>query len=185
MILEIKKAVEILKNGGIILYPTDTVWGIGCDATNVIAVKKVFKIKKRKSEKALICLIRDLNMLKDYVIKLPDGIEKIINDPIPTTIVYQNPQGVAHNLIAEDNSLAFRIPQNEFCQKLISEFGKPIVSTSANISLSKTPFKYSEITSTILEGVDHVVNLFKEKKCSLPSRIFKMGVNGKLQVIRK
>jgi L-threonylcarbamoyladenylate synthase len=185
MNFEIKNAVKVLNNGGLILYPTDTVWGIGCDATNPEAVKKIFKIKKRKSKNALICLVSNINMLKDYITKIPKGYESLITDPVPTTIIYNNPIGVAHNLVARDNTLGIRIPNHEFCNRLITEFSKPIVSTSANISQNKTPSIYSEISSTILEGVDHVVNLQKEKTSSLPSRIFKIDIKGKLQIIRE
>ena len=185
MDFEIKNAVKVLNSGGLILYPTDTVWGIGCDATNPEAVRKIFKIKKRKSENALICLVSNINMLKNYITKIPKGYELLISDPTPTTIIFNNPIGIAHNLIAKDNSLGIRIPNHEFCYKLISEFSKPIVSTSANISQKKTPLLYSEIASTILEGVDHVVNLQKEKLSNLPSRIFKINIKGELQIIRE
>tara|TARA_B100001769_G_C22023913_1_gene550195 strand:- start:516 stop:1070 length:555 start_codon:yes stop_codon:yes gene_type:complete len=181
---ELKKAVKVLKNGGTILYPTDTVWGIGCDATNFEAVKKIFKIKNRISEKALICLVQDIKMLKKYVSGVTQDIELLINDPTPTTIIYNNPQNIAENIIAKDNTLAIRIPKHKFSNELITEFGKPIVSSSANLSGNKTPVFFSEITSSILEGVDHVVNLEKEKSGNKPSRIFKID-DGKILTIRK
>jgi len=185
MRFEIESAVKALNNGGLILYPTDTVWGIGCDATNYDAVEKIFEIKNRKSNNALICLVQNINMLRNYIFELPKEIESLINEPKPTTIIYSNPKGVAHNLIHEDNTLGIRIPNHEFCYKLLGEFGKPIVSTSANISQSPTPSKYSEITTTILEGVDHIVNLQKEEISSSPSRIYKIDEKGKLQKIRE
>ena len=185
MINEIINAVKVLSSGGLILYPTDTVWGIGCDATNHEAVEKIYKIKKRKKENALICLVSNIDMLKIYVPSIPKRYESLINDKTPTTVIYSNPLGVANNLLAKDNSLGIRIPNHKFCNQLISEFKKPIVSTSANISQHKTPSKYSEIASTILEGVDHVVNLQKEKISSLPSRIFKINIKGDLQKIRE
>ena len=185
MNFEIKSAVKVLNSGGLILYPTDTVWGIGCDATNSEAVKKIFKIKKRKAENALICLVSNIYMLKNYITKIPKRYESLITGPKPTTIIYNDPIGIAHNLLARDNSLGIRIPNHEFCFRLITEFSKPIVSTSANISQNKTPSIYSEIASTILEGVDHVVNLQKEKLSNLPSRIFKINIKGELQIIRE
>ncbi|MDG2372490.1 MAG: L-threonylcarbamoyladenylate synthase [Flavobacteriaceae bacterium] len=185
MIDEVENAIKVLKNGGVILYPTDTVWGIGCDATNVEAVKNIFKIKKRTSEKALICLVHDIKMLKTYVSKVPEEIKPLISDPTPTTIIYNNPENIAENLVARDNTLAIRIPKHEFSNRLIAKFGRPIVSTSANISGSQTPTIFSEITNSILEGVDHVVNLEKEKKGSIPSRIFKIDGDGKILTIRK
>jgi len=127
MKFEIESAIKVLNNGGLILYPTDTVWGIGCDATNPNAVKKVFKIKKRKSKNALICLVQNINMLRNYIIEIPKEIELLINESRATTIIYSNPKGIAHNLIANDNSLGIRIPNHEFCHKLIAKFGKPIV----------------------------------------------------------
>ena len=184
MICEIRSAIQVLNNGGLILYPTDTVCGIGCDASNSNAVKKILEIKKRKVENTLICLVSDMSMLKNYISKIPKGVESLIKDSTPTTIIYSDSKGFAPNLIAKDNTIGIRIPNHEFCNKLITEFSKPIVSTSANISQNKTPLKYSEISPTILEGVDHVVNLQKEKKSSLPSRIFKIDITGKLKIIR-
>ena len=186
MIQEIKKAVNVLNNGGVILYPTDTVWGIGCDARNSIAINKIYKIKNRKSEKTLICLMEDIKMLKKHILNIPKEAELLINGPIPATIIYDNPKNISKILIADDNTLAVRIPEHEFCNKLLSIFGKPIVSTSANLSGQETPLSFSEITKSILEGVDHVVNLQKEKKAlNMPSKIFKVGSNGEILTIRK
>ena len=185
MIKEIKKAVNILNGGGVILYPTDTVWGIGCDATNSKAIKKIFKIKNRKSEKTLICLMQDIKMLKEHILYIPKEAESLINSTIPTTIIYNNPKNISKILIAKDNTLAVRIPKNEFCYNLLSNFGKPIVSTSANISGNETPSGFSEITNSILEGVDHVVNLQKEKTETMPSKIYKIESNGEIVTIRK
>ena len=185
MISEIKKTIEVLKRGGLILYPTDTVWGIGCDATNTDAVKNIYKIKNRPSEKALICLVEDIRMLKKYISKIPKEINHLINDPTPTTIIYNDPKNIVKNLVGSDNPLAIRIPRHLFSQRLIAEYGKPIVSTSANINKNETPKVFSEISSSILEGVDHVVNLEKEKIGIMPSRIFKIGDNGKILTIRK
>lgn len=185
MISEIKKTIKVLKRGGLILYPTDTVWGIGCDATNTDAVKNIYKIKNRPSEKALICLVEDIKMLKKYISNIPKEINHLINNPTPTTIIYNDPKNIAKNLVGSDNTIAIRIPRHLFSQRLIAEYGKPIVSTSANINKNETPKVFSEISSSILEGVDHVVNLQKETTTSVPSKIYKIEDNGVLVIIRE
>ena len=182
---EIKKAIKVLNSGGIILYPTDTIWGIGCDATNSSAIKKIFKIKNRKSDKSLICLMKDLKMLRKYVSNIPRKAELLINKTNPTTIIYKNPKIIPKILVTKENTLAIRIPNHEFCNQLIANMGKPIVSTSANISGDETPLCFSEIKNSILEGVDHVVNLQKEKTTSMPSTIYKIEDNGEFVIIRK
>ncbi len=183
---EIKKAVEILQNGGLILYPTDTVWGIGCDATNAEAVKKVYDLKKRQDSKALICLVSNDAMLERHIEEVPDIAYDIMDLATkPTTIIYDNPKGVAKNLIANDNTLAIRVASDKFCQYLIGKFKKPIVSTSANIAGNKTPPNFEEIDKAILTGVDYVVNLKPENKNSVPSSIIKLGIDGLVKVIRE
>lgn len=185
MEFEISKALDVLKNGGIILYPTDTVWGIGCDATNFEAVERVFKLKKRNDSKALICLVADDRMLKKYVKKIPEAAFDIIDIPDqPITIIYDDPLNLAKNLIAEDNTIAIRIPNDEFCFLLLRRFNGAIVSTSANISGQPTPKSFKEITEEILIGVDYVVNLHHEKKMAKPSSIIKLSNDGKVKVIR-
>lgn len=182
---EILNALLILKSGGLILYPTDTVWGIGCDATNHEAVQKVYKLKNREDSKALICLVSDLRMLENHVDQVPDAAYDIIEySDSPTTIIYDSPIRVANNLVAEDNSLAIRVVNNKFCEKLIRKFKKPIVSTSANVSGNKTPLNFSEIDVQILEGVDYVVNLQQDQKSSKPSAIIKLKNDGSVKVIR-
>ncbi|MBN08985.1 MAG: threonylcarbamoyl-AMP synthase [Flavobacteriaceae bacterium] len=185
MDLEVKKAVDALNKGDVILYPTDTVWGIGCDATNPIAVEKVYKIKKRKEKKPMLCLIEDLNMLKLYLDKIPVEVKSISNQTKPTSIIYPNPKGFAKNLISYNKTIGIRIPKHNFCNKLLKRFGKPIVSTSANISFEKTPTKYSQINLRILEEVDHIVNLEKDIIKAFPSRIYKIDKKGKLILIRQ
>ena len=183
---EINNALQILKQGGLILYPTDTVWGIGCDATNPEAVKKVYKLKQREDSKALICLVADDRMLKKYVKKIPEvafNIFDVADNPI--TIIYDDAQNLAENLIADDKSIAIRIPNNDFCFQLLRRFNGAIVSTSANISGQPTPKSFKEITPEVLKGVDYVVNLHREKICNKPSSIIKLSGNGKVQVIRK
>ncbi|MBJ7879349.1 L-threonylcarbamoyladenylate synthase [Gelidibacter salicanalis] len=182
---EISNALQVLKEGGLILYPTDTVWGIGCDATNPEAVKKVFELKERQDSKALICLVADDRMLGRYVKEIPKvayDLFDVSEDPI--TIIYDDAQNLAANLIAEDNSIAIRIPDDDFCFQLIRRFGKPIVSTSANLSSQPTPKSFKEIAPLILKGVDYVVNLNREKICTKPSSIIKLSANGKVKIIR-
>ncbi|MCW5515961.1 L-threonylcarbamoyladenylate synthase [Muriicola sp. Z0-33] len=183
---EIKKTLAVLEQGGIILYPTDTVWGIGCDATNAVAIEKVYALKKRASEKALICLVSDDYMLEQHVEQVPDLAYDIIDlSTRPTTIIYDAPKGIAKNLIAEDNSLAIRVASDKFCQYLIKAFKKPLVSTSANIAGQATPSTFKEITDDILKGVDYVVNLDHDKEKKSASTIIKLGNDGVIKVIRK
>ncbi len=183
---EIEKATEILNKGGLLLYPTDTVWGIGCDATNPEAVKKIYELKKREDNKALICLVSDIRMLERYVYEVPDAAYDIVElSDKPTTIIYDQPMNVANNLIAEDNTLAIRVASDEFCQKLIRKLKRPLVSTSANISGQPTPKSFSEISKDILKGVDYVVNLHREKQNNTPSTIIKLSNNGVVKIIRK
>ncbi|MGV8813235.1 MAG: L-threonylcarbamoyladenylate synthase [Gelidibacter sp.] len=182
---EISNAVQVLKAGGLILYPTDTVWGIGCDATNAEAVEKVFQLKERADNKALICLAADDRMLSKYVKEIPKvayDIFDVAEEPI--TIIYDDAQNLAENLIAEDKSIAIRIPNDDFCFQLLRRFGKPIVSTSANVSGKPTPKSFKEIAPHILKGVDYVVNLHREKVCAKPSSIIKLSANGKVKIIR-
>lgn len=183
---EISKCIKILSSGGLILYPTDTVWGIGCDATNTEAVAKVYRLKKRIDSKALICLVANDFMLEKHIENVPDVAFEIIDIANkPTTIVYDSPKGIAKNLIAEDNTLAVRVASDKFCQYLIGKFKKPIVSTSANISGKPTPKSFKEISSDILKGVDYVVNLQHDSQKSRPSSIIKLGNDGSVKVIRE
>jgi len=182
----LNNALNALKQGGLILYPTDTVWGIGCDATNVKAVENIFKLKKRNDSKALICLVADDRMLKKYINKIPETAFDLMNiEDSPITIIYHEPQNLAKNLIAEDNTIAIRIPNNEFCFQLLRKFNGAIVSTSANISGNPTPKSFKEIHEDILKGVDYVVNLPDENLGTKPSSIIKLSEDGKVQIIRK
>ena len=182
---EIEQALAILKLGGLILYPTDTLWGIGCDATNAVAVEKVFQLKDRAESMAFICLVNDYKMLNMFVEKVPEITYEILkNADKPTTIIYYGPIGVAQSLIADDNSLAIRVVQDDFCKKLIRKFRWPIVSTSANVSGEKAPQSFQEINPKILEGVDYVVNLQRNKKAAKPSAIIKLKNDGTVTIIR-
>lgn len=186
MKLEINNVIQTLDNRGVILYPTDTVWGIGCDATDEVAVKKVYKIKRRDESKSLVVLVDSLQMLQQYVGDIPRKAKQVLKTAIkPTTIIYNNPKGLARNVTAKDNTVAIRIIQDEFCQTLIKNFGKPIVSTSANISEKSTPKSFKEIDISILEAVDYIVNLRQDVIADAPSRILKILENGELKVIRE
>ncbi len=171
----LKEIVNKLKEGKTILYPTDTVWGLGCDATNIEAVKKIYEIKNREESKSLIILVSSIEMLMEYLNEIPNKALEILKEATkPTTIIYNAPKNLADNTIAKDNTIAIRIPKDEFCINLIKEFGKPIVSTSANISGEPTPKSFSEISKAILNSVDYVVDLHQEKKSEKSSRILKI-----------
>lgn len=186
MTSEINNCISILKQGGLILYPTDTVWGIGCDASNEEAVAKIFKLKQREDSKALICLVADDRMLKKYIKKIPEAAYGILDVcEAPITIIYDEPQNLAKNLIASDNTIGIRIPNDDFCFQLLRRFNGAIVSTSANISGEPTPTSFKEISPDILKGVDYVVNLHREKINTKPSSIIKLGNNGEVKIIRK
>lgn len=179
------EALTVLKKGGIILYPTDTVWGIGCDATNAVAVDKVYALKQRAECKSMICLVNDFKMLQLYVEEIPEVAYDILKyAKKPTTIIYDRPLRVAENLIAEDNSLGIRVAREPFCSKLLRKLKRPIVSTSANISGQPTPKSFKEISTDILEGVDYIVNLPLQKKGVKPSAIIKIGGDSTVKVIR-
>ncbi|WP_456378213.1 L-threonylcarbamoyladenylate synthase [Lutibacter sp.] len=182
---EINNALEVLNQSKTLLYPTDTVWGIGCDATCENAVATVFKIKQRSESKSLIVLVANIEMLKKYVDSISEEVENLLKKPIkPTSIIYNNPKRLAKNVIASDNTVAIRIVQNTFCKQLITAFGKPIVSTSANISGNPTPKSFKEIDQPILDSVDYIVNLHREEVNAKSSTIIKVGGNGELIVLR-
>jgi L-threonylcarbamoyladenylate synthase len=182
---EINNSLNALKKGGLILYPTDTIWGIGCDATNAAAVDKIFELKQRNESKSLICLVSDFKMLDQYIEEIPDVIYDLLKSAIkPTTIVFDRPLHVAENLIASDNSIAIRVVKDPFCNKLIRKFKRPIVSTSANLSTKKAPNNFQEISNVILDGVDYVVNLNRNKKTAKPSTIIKVKNDGTVKIIR-
>jgi L-threonylcarbamoyladenylate synthase len=185
MLKEINNSLKSLNQNEIILYPTDTVWGIGCDATSASAVAKVFKIKQRSESKSLIILVNGIEMLKKYIPTISNKIIDILNTTLkPTTIIYNNPIGLAKNVVAEDNTVAIRIVQNEFCKQLITALKKPIVSTSANISGMPTPKSFKEIEGAILDSVDYVVNLHRDEYNEKSSTILKVEENGEIKVLR-
>ena len=177
---EISRSLKILQDGGVILYPTDTIWGLGCDATNRDAIQKIYNIKQRKESKSLITLVSDKNMLK----KLTDSVPDADITSVPTTVIYQNIVGLSENLIEKDGTAAIRIVQDNFCKQLIERFGKAIVSTSANISGTKSPKQFSDITADIINNVDYIVNLRKKERRENPSRIIKIEKNGSITKLR-
>ena len=180
----LNQSIEALLNSQVILYPTDTVWGLGCDATNIDAVAKIFKLKNRIETKSLVVLVSSIEMLRTYVDAVPQkAIDIISTTKNPTTIIYNNPKGLAANAIALDNTIAIRIPTHNYCLEVINKLGKPIISTSANISGEPTPKSFSEISLPILEGVDYVVNLEQDKITDKSSTILKL-VGNTIEVIR-
>lgn len=182
---EIENSLEILQQKAILLYPTDTVWGIGCDATSEAAVSKIYTIKQRAESKSLIILVDEIEMLQQYIPTISKEIKALLSKTTnPTTIIYNNPIGLAKNVVAQDNTVAIRIVQNDFCKQLIAAFGKPIVSTSANISGNETPKSFKEIAQPILESVDYVVNLHREERNEKSSTILKVAENGEIIVLR-
>ncbi len=184
---EVNKALQVLKEGGLILYPTDTIWGIGCDATNAEAVKKVYNLKKRADSKSLIVLLDTDNKLASYVREVPDIAYDLIEyAENPLTIIYSGAKNLAENVINEDGSVGIRIVKHDFCVQLIQKFRKPIVSTSANTSGEISPETFNKITDNIINGVDYVINVDQHimipKK---PSTIMKLEADGKFSFIRK
>lgn len=182
---EIKNSLKILNQKKLFLYPTDTVWGIGCDATSEEAVAKIFEIKQRSESKSLVILVDSFGMLQKYIPKVPKAVIELLSKTTnPTTIIYDNPVGLAKNVVAADNTVAIRIVQNEFCRELIHMFGKPIVSTSANISGNPTPKSFKEIEQSILDSVDYVVNLQRDEANEKSSTILKVSEKGEITVLR-
>lgn len=184
---EVNAAVTILKSGGAILYPTDTIWGLGADATNEKAVQKVFEIKGRPAEKSMILLLDDGAKLNRYVKQVPDVAWDIMDaatDPI--TIIYPGAINLPPSVIAADGSIAFRVTSDPFCRLLIRKLNKPLVSTSANISGKPSPSCYNEIDPAVIKATDYVVNLrHNENGCNKPSSIIQLGINGEVRIIRK
>jgi len=180
-------AIDILKKGGIILYPTDTIWGIGCDATNEEAISKIYRIKQRQDEKSLLILLDDASRLYDYVAEVPDMAQNLIEiTEKPLTIIYPGAINLAPNLIADDGSIGIRIVRDEFCRQLVRRFGKPVVSTSANISGMPWPPFYHNIEKAIVKSVDYVVKWRQgDTRRGKPSGIVKLGIHGEVKVIRE
>ena len=183
---EVHNAYEIIKEGGIILYPTDTVWGIGCDASNEEAVKKIYALKQRQDSKSMIVLMNGEKMIYNVFKEIPDVAWEIWDlSEKPTTLILDNPRNVAPNIIAEDKTLGVRIVKEPFCFKLMERMKRPLVSTSANISGMFAPKTFKEISPQIIKGVDYVVNLQQDKVCKNPSTIIKLSLDNQVKIIRK
>ena len=182
---DIEQCLQVLQNGGLILYPTDTVWGIGCDATNEKAVEKVYKLKRRPDEKAMIVLVADERDVLQYVASPDLAVFDYLQEAKkPTTVIYEDAIGLADNLVGKDGSIAIRICNEQFCKHLIKRFRTPIVSTSANISGEPVAKIFAEINDQIKNGVDYVVNYRQDDKTiAAPSSVIKWN-NGHLEVIR-
>ncbi len=183
---EVHNAFEVIANGGIILYPTDTVWGIGCDATNPEAVAKIYKLKQRAETQSMIVLMNGEKMMYNVFKEIPEVAWQLIDlSENPTTLILDKPRNVAANIIAPDNSLGIRIVKEPFCFKLLERMKKPLVSTSANISGQLTPKSFKEIDPQIIKGVDYVVNLHRDKIAGKPSTIIKLTNDLQVKVLRK
>jgi L-threonylcarbamoyladenylate synthase len=183
---DIQKAVTVLRNGGLILYPTDTIWGIGCDATNKAAVHKIYALKKRSDEKAMIVLVAAEKDIRTHVANAAINVfEYLKTAPKPTTVIYDGAIGLAENLIAKDGTVAIRLTADPFCKQLIKSFKRPIVSTSANISGDNSPQTFNDITTEIKNGVDYIVQHRQhDLSKAMPSAIIKWLPDGSHIVIR-
>jgi L-threonylcarbamoyladenylate synthase len=183
---DIIQSLEVLKKGGVILYPTDTIWGIGCDATNANAVQRIYQIKQREDTKSMIILLSDEREVLQYVaapdLQVFDFIEEQVR---PTTVIFENAVGLPENLVAADGSIGIRIVRDEFCRHLIKRFRKPIVSTSANISGQPSSGSFEDISGSIKSSVDHIVQWRRDDETrSMPSQIVRW-TDGKPEFIRK
>lgn len=184
---DIKKALEVIKNGGIILYPTDTIWGIGCDATNEKSVSRIYQIKKREDSKSMLVLLENPALLERYVIEVPEiawDLAEVATTPL--TVIYPGAKNLAKNLLAEDGSIGIRFTKETFTMQLLQRFRRPLVSTSANISGEKSPASFDEISEEIKNQVDYIVEYRQNDTTpAQPSSIIKLGVGGRIDIIRK
>jgi L-threonylcarbamoyladenylate synthase len=187
MIEEYKTAAEFLAKGKIILYPTDTIWGIGCDATNSKAVRRIYEIKRRQDQKSLIILLDEPGKLAEYVDKVPpSAYDLIARYQSPLTIIYPRAKNLAENVVADDGSIGIRIVRDEFCRLMIHELGKPVVSTSANLSGEPAPIVFGKIGEAILGQVDYTVLLHRDMvRSTKPSTIIRLRDDGEFEVVRK
>ncbi len=187
MIDDLKKALEVLKNGGIILYPTDTIWGIGCDATNETAVQRIYQIKKRADSKSMLVLMENPALLDRYVAEVPEIAWDLVEvATTPLTVIYPSAKNLAKNLVAEDGSVGIRFTKEAFTSQLLQRFRRPIVSTSANFSGEKSPAIFAEISEEIKNQVDYIVE-YRQNDITpaQPSSIIKLGAGGQIEIIRK
>ena len=183
---QIKQTADVLRKGGIILYPTDTIWGLGCDATNEQAVQKIYSLKQRSDSKAMLVLLDDVGKIASYA-SMPDVAYDLLEAIVtPTTIIYPEARNLAPSMICEEKTIGIRITTEEFTKELLRAFRKPIVSTSANISGQPSPKFFSDISDEIKQGVDFIVNYRREEKIlHKPSSIIKLGLGGEIEIIRK
>lgn len=184
---DIKKALEVLKSGGVILYPTDTIWGLGCDATNEIAVQRIYQIKKRADSKSMLVLMDNPALLDRYVNEVPEIAWDLVEvATTPLTVIYPGAKNLAKNLVADDGSIGIRFTKEAFTSQLLQRFRRPIVSTSANISGEKSPAVFAEIAEEIKSQVDYVVEYRQDdNKPVQPSSIIKLGPGGQIEIVRK
>jgi len=183
---EVHNAFEVIKNGGIILYPTDTVWGLGCDANNPEAVKKIYALKRRAESKSMIVLVHSERMMHYLFKDIPEVAWQLIDfAEKPLTLVLDNPRNVASEIISEDKALGVRLVNDPFCYRLIERMKSPLVSTSANLSGDATARTFQEINPIILDGVDYIVNLHRDRKPVEPSTIIKLTTDSKVTILRK
>ena len=182
----IEQALQVLQKGGILLYPTDTIWGLGCDATNVAAIEKIYSIKKRDAGKSMLILCLDVKQVKNYVVSFPKAAEELLHHAQrPTTIIYPQACNLPDILVANDGSIGIRIPDMEFCSELLRRFGKPIVSTSANFSGMPSPSSYNDISQDLKDVVDYAVpNIPDFAGSTTGSRILKVETDGSITTIR-
>ncbi|MBL7971162.1 MAG: threonylcarbamoyl-AMP synthase [Prolixibacteraceae bacterium] len=187
MIEDVKAALEVLQKGGVILYPTDTIWGLGCDATNEEAVKRLYAIKNRENTKNMLVLMENVALLERYVDEVPEIAYDLIElSDKPLTIIYDGARNMAKNLIAEDGSIGIRITAEKFSSELIRRFKRPVVSTSANISGKPSPACFDEIDPEIIAAVDYVVKYRQDDvQKAVPSSIMKLGRGGEIKIIRE
>jgi len=184
---EVLNTAQILEEGGVIIYPTDTVWGLGCDALNPRAVDRIYKIKKRSESKSLIVLLDSYSELEKYVKKIPDiTIDLISSIDKPVTVIYDNARNLPRNVHAPDGTIAIRVVRDEFCQSLIKELGKPIISSSANISGEPTPLVFKQISAEVINQADYVVKLFHDQfNQGKASTIIRLFEDGTYKIIRQ
>lgn len=183
---EVHRAFEVIQAGGIILYPTDTVWGIGCDATNEAAVQKIYALKQREESKSMIVLMHSERLVHSVFHQIPEVAWQLLEFATkPTTLILDHPKNVAANLISADNSLGMRLVTEPFCYQLMERMKRPLVSTSANISGAPTPNTFHQIHPEIVKGVDYVVQLHHDRVTSKPSTIIKLTLDAQVRVIRK
>lgn len=183
---DIDRAVEVMRKGGVVLYPTDTVWGLGCDARNPEAIARVYEIKRRADSKALICLVESLDRLQSLVGPLSDPLSQLLDSPRPTTVIYPSASGVAPNLLAPDGSIGLRLTSELYSSRLCARLGSPVVSTSANISGAPSPAIFSEISPEILDAVDYIAAYRRDDTTpATPSRIVRLDPEGQIEILRQ